>query len=247
MRKGTKFLMTASMFAVMMNMNGCGAYGPPPEEFEPGWNMVQPAYGVPYDYEVPTASMIHPTEMDWYKLTKRRYAVIRLISVPKEEFEKGEPSEHVICNAEVLSYYDGEGADLSTVSMISLRREDLYLFSDGDVLFAELGPKRQEDDKVWYMLRYYGAEGPIYTPFTENQLILTQEFKTHEGYNWLWNYNAMIEWNRKEVEAGREAEFKHESPYFEEGVTTEDVAIILDNLKAAKEEYEVTTESESVE
>ncbi len=32
MKKSKKVLLVASVFAVAMNMNGCGVYGPPPEE-----------------------------------------------------------------------------------------------------------------------------------------------------------------------------------------------------------------------
>lgn len=253
MKKGKKLLVTASVVSTAMIVGGCrflpwansnaAVYGPPPDDYDPRWNIAQPAYGVPYYEPDITSEPIAPTEQDWYKLTKGCYAVLRILSVPSEEVKENDATAEVRCGVEVLSFYDADGEDLSGISMLSVRPEDLRLFSEGDVLFAELGAKAQEDGNAWCQLGYeWGI--PVYAWFTENHLDWSSEFEELTLYDWFWDYNAMIEWNRKEVEFGREAEFQHESPYFEVGATTEDVAVIFECLRLAKEQYEGVTETE---
>ena len=58
MKKSKKILVTASLVSTAMVVGGCrflpwmnenaAVYGPPPEEYDPRWNMEQPEYGVPY-------------------------------------------------------------------------------------------------------------------------------------------------------------------------------------------------------
>lgn len=256
MKKSKKLLVTASLVSTAMVVGGCrflpwansnaSVYGPPPEEYDPRWNMEQPEYGVPYYEPYVTPEPPAATERDWYKLTKGHYAVIRIVSVPKETQEGDGTETDALCGIEVLSFYDAEGEDLSGISMLAVPQEDLSLFSEGDVLFVEPGSKVIEGDNVWWRLKYAG-EVPVYTPFIDNRLDITPEFERLELYDWFWDYGAMIEWNQKEAEAGREAEFQHESPYFEDGVTTEDVAVIFECLKLAKEQYEGITETEQEE
>ena len=177
MRKGAKYLMTASMFAVVMNMNGCGAYGPPSEFFEPGWNMEQPAYGVPY-YEVTPMPTTAPTEAEWYKLTKRNYAVIRITSVPEPVQDGKDAVQNVIYGIEVLAFYAADGADLSTVTMLSVPKKDSLVFDEGDIVFAELGQGIQQDDALIYPL-IYDAYGPVYSGFSDGKLE-TAGFDNHK-------------------------------------------------------------------
>lgn len=229
MRKGTKFLVTASVFAVAMNMNGCGAYGPP-EEFDPRWNIAEPAYGVPYYYEDPMAT-VEPTEAGWYKLTQRTFAVLRIISVPQEVSE-GEEPENAVYGVEMLSFYDGNEADLSNLSGISLRFEDRFLFSERDTLFVELGTALQENDGLLYQVKY-DAIGPVYTRFVGDALELSDELKEHECYEYLYDFNAYIEWNYKVNRAGAE-DTVAEPVYFEDGMTVENAAVFFDEIAEAK-------------
>ncbi len=244
MRKRTKFLVTASMFAVAMNMNGCGAYGPP-EEFEPWRNMEQPAYGVPYYYEEPTAT-VAPTEAGWYKLTKGTFAVLRIVSVPQAVPEGEEAPADAVYGVEMLSFYDGNGVDLSNVSGISLRFEDRYLFSEGEVLFVELEAAVQENDGVIYPV-HYEKDRPVCTWFVSDGetegLEIIQCFEQQRCYDYLYEFNAYTEWNYKVNQAGAE-DTTAEPVYFADGLTVEEAALFFDAITKAKEEYEGAPENE---
>lgn len=253
MKKGKKLLVTASLVSTAMVVGGCRflpwansnacVYGPPPEEYDPSRNIEASVYGVPYYEPQVTPEPVVPTEQDWYQLTKGCYAVLRILSISSEEAKEEVAPTDVLCGVEVLSFYDAEDEDLSGISMLSVRQEDLGLFSEGDVVFVELGAKAQEDGNAWCQLGYEMGI-PVYTPFVDNCLTVTPEFEGFTLHDRFWDYNAMIEWNRKEVEFGREAEFQHESPYFDNGATTEDVAVIFECLRLAKEQYEGTLETE---
>jgi len=233
MKKRTKFLVTASMFAMTMNMNGCGAYGPP-EEFAPWRNMDQPAYGVPYYYEEPTAT-ISPMESGWYKLTQRTFAVLRIVSVP-QEISEGEEPENAVYGIEMLSFYDGNGTDLSKMSGVSLRFEDCYLFNEGDVLFVELGAMLQEGNEEIYQVQYE-ANRPVYTWFEYDgevyHLKIKQGFKQQVFYEYLYDFNAYTEWNYKVNQYGG-TDTLTEPVYFEDGMTVEEAALFFEAITKAK-------------
>lgn len=245
MRKRAKFLVTASMFAVAMNMNGCGAYGPP-EEFEPWRNMEQPAYGVPYYYEEPAVT-VAPTEAGWYRLTKRTFAVLRIVSVPQEVPEGEETPTDAVYGIEMLTFYDGNGADLSNVFGISLRFEDRYLFSEGEVLFVELGAAVQEDEEAIYQVQYE-KDRPVFTWFESDgeteYLEIIQGFKEQECYDHLYDFNAYTEWNYKVNQAGASEDTATEPVYFEDGLTVEGAKLYFDAIAEAKEEIEIVPEKE---
>ncbi len=255
-KTGKKVLVTATLVSAAVTVGGCRflpwansnacVYGPPPEEYDPRWNMEQPEYGVPYYEPYVTPEPIVPMEQDWYKLTKGYYAVIRMVSVPCQETEQENSAADALCGIEVLSFYNAAGEDLSGISMLAVSQEDLSLFSENAVMFVELGSKVIEGDNIWWRLKY-DEDVPVYTPFMDNRLTVTPEFEQLALYDWFWNYDAMIEWNQKEVEFGREAEFKHESPYFEDGATTEDIAVIFECLRLAKEQYEGIPKTEQGE
>lgn len=230
MRKKTKFLVTASVFAAAMNMNGCGAYGPP-EEFDPRWNMEEPAYGVPYYYEDPTVT-VAPTEAGWYRLTQRSFAVLRIVSVPQEVPEGEEAPSDAVFGVEMLSFYDANGTDLSNLSEISLRFEDRFLFSEGDTLFVELGTALRENDGLLYQVQY-DAIGPVYTRFAGDVLEISEELKEHECYEYLYDFNAYIEWNYKVNRAGAD-DVIAEPVYFEDGMTVENAAVFFTEIAEAK-------------
>lgn len=233
MRKRTRFFVTASMFAMAMNMNGCGVYGPP-EEFAPWQNMEQPAYGVPYYYEEPTAT-VSPQESGWYKLTQRTFAVFRIVSVP-QEITEGEEKENVVCGIEMLSFYDTKERDLSQLSKIALKVKDRYLFSEGDVLFAELGTTLQVGDEAVYQVQY-AKDRPVYTGFEhdgeEYRLKISSGFMQQVFYEYLYDFNAYTEWNYKVNQVGRK-DTAGEPAYFEDGMTVEEAALFFDAIKKAK-------------
>jgi len=233
MRKRTRFFVTASMFAMAMNMNGCGVYGPP-EEFAPWQNMEQTAYGVPYYYEEPTAT-VSPLESGWYKLTQRTFAVLRIVSVP-QEIPDGEEIENVVYGIEMLSFYDTKERDLSQLSKISLKVKDRYLFSEGDVLFAELGTTLQVGDEAVYQIQY-AKDRPVYTGFEhdgeEYRLKISSGFMQQVFYEYLYDFNAYTEWNYKVNQVGRK-DTAGEPAYFEDGMTVEEAALFFDAIKKAK-------------
>ncbi|MGN0688303.1 MAG: hypothetical protein ACI4KA_09380 [Oscillospiraceae bacterium] len=50
MKKPRRIIAAAAFFAAVLNINGCGVYGPPEEEnhpFDPGANYEQNVYGPP--------------------------------------------------------------------------------------------------------------------------------------------------------------------------------------------------------
>ena len=75
-KTGKRALVTATLVSAAMTMGGCrflpwansnaNVYGPPPEEFDPKYNIAQPEYGVPYYeepyYEEPYEEEPTPTE-----------------------------------------------------------------------------------------------------------------------------------------------------------------------------------------
>lgn len=240
MKKSKTVLLATSIFAVAVNMNGCGVYGPP-ETFDPSLNIAQPEYGAPYYYEEPTATVAQP-EAGWYKLTESRYAVLRVVSVPQEVPEGEETPENAVYGVELLSFYAGDGMDLSEASKISLRWMNRNLFSEGDVVFVELGEGVPEGETLRYDVKY-DALGPVYTRFADNRLELSDRFKLHESYAYLYDFNGYIEWNYKVNQTGAE-ETAAEPVYFKDGMTVEDVAVFFDAIAEAKEANEDMEEKE---
>lgn len=241
MKKSKTVLLATSIFAVAVNMNGCGVYGPP-EEFDPRWNIAQPEYGAPYYYEEPTAT-VAPAEMDWYKLTENRYAVLRVVSVPENLPNEETTPENAFYGVELLSFYAGDGMDLRGVSKVSLRSMNQNLFSEGDVVFVELGEGVQEGENLRYEVKY-DAFGPVYVRFAENQLELTDRFKLHECYAYLYDFNCYTEWNYTVNKTGVVNETTGEPVYFVDGMTVEDVALFFTAIEKAKEECESTSDNE---
>lgn len=234
MKKSKTALLFTSIFAAAVNMNGCGVYGPP-ETFDPRWNIAQPEYGAPY-YVEPTMA-VEQTEMDWYQLTERRYAVLRIVSTPEAPLE-GEPvPENAIYGVELLSFYTGDGMDLSEVTRVSLRWKNRYLLSEGDVVFAELGEAVQEGDALCCEMKY-DALGPVYTRFAENQLSISDKFKLQEIYGYLCDFNGHNEWSVKVNQTGVVNEITGEPVYFADGMTVEEAALFFTALQKAQEANE---------
>lgn len=233
MKKSKTVLLATSIFAVAVNMNGCGVYGPP--EFDPSRNILQPEYGAPY-YVEPMIT-VAPTELDWYKLTKSRYAVFRVVSVPTEHPNEEMTPENAVYGVELLSFYAGDGTDLSGVSGISLLWKHRYLFSEGDVIFAELGEGIQEGETLRYEVKY-DAFGPVYARFTDEKLELTDRFKLHDCYAYLYDFNGYTEWNYAVNQTGVMNETSGEPVYFVDGMMVEDAALFFAAIKKAQEAYE---------
>lgn len=227
MKKSRNVLLATSIFAVAVNMNGCGVYGPP--EFDPSQNIAQPEYGAPY--------YVEPTEMSWYKLTESRYAVLRVLSVPAKLSEGETVPENAVYGVELLSFYSGDGVDLSSVSNVSLRWKNRYLFSEGDVIFVELGEEVQEGETLRYEVKY-DALGPIYTRFADNRLVLSDKFKLQPSYAYLYDFNCYNEWNYKVNQAGVLSETTGEPVCFADGMTVEDAALFFEAIEKAQKEYE---------
>lgn len=233
MKKSKTVLLATSIFAVAVNMNGCGVYGPP--EFDPSRNILQPEYGAPY-YVEPMIT-VAPTELDWYKLTKSRYAVLRITSVPAKLSEGETAPDNGVYGVELLSFYAGDSTDLSGVSGISLRWKHRYLFSEGDVIFAELGEGVQEGELFLYEVNY-DALGPVYARFSENQLELSDKFKLHDCYAYLYDFNCYTEWNYVVNQTEVVNETSGEPVYFVDGMPVEDAALFFEAIKKAQEAYE---------
>lgn len=227
MKKSRNVLLATSIFAVAVNMNGCGVYGPP--EFDPSLNIAQPEYGAPY--------YVEPTEMSWYKLTESRYAVLRVLSVPAKLSEGETVPENAIYGVELLSFYAGDGVDLSSAFNVSLRWKNRYLFSEGDVIFVELGEEVQEGEMLWYEVKY-DALGPVYTRFADNRLVLSDKFKLQPSYAYLYDFNCYNEWNYKVNHTGVLSETTGEPVGFADGMTVEDAALFFEAIEKAQKEYE---------
>lgn len=233
MKKSKTVLLATSIFAVAVNMNGCGVYGPP--EFDPSRNILQPEYGAPYYVE--PMSTVAPTELDWYKLTKSRYAVLRITSVPAKLSEGETAPDNAVYGVELLSFYAGDGVDLSEVSNISLRSMNRDLFFEEDVIFAELGEGIQEGETLRYEVKY-DAFGPVYARFTDEKLELTDRFKLHDCYAYLYDFNGYTEWNYAVNQTGVLSETTGKPVCFADGMPVEDAALFFEAIKKAQEAYE---------
>ncbi len=234
MKKSKTALLFTSIFAAAVNMNGCGVYGPP-ETFDPSQNIAQPEYGAPYYME--------PTEMSWYQLTKSRYGVLRVVSVPEALSEGDTVPENAIYSVEMLSFYAGDGTDLSEVTKILLRWKNRSLLSVGDVVFAELGEVVQEGDALCCEMKY-DALGPVHTLFVDNRLRISEKFKLQESYAYLYDFNSYNEWNYAVNQTGIVNESTGEPVYFADGMTVEDAALFFAALEQAREENENASENE---
>ena len=226
MKKSKNLLLATSLFAAAVNMNGCGVYGPP-DNFDPSLNIAQPEYGAPY--------YVEPAEMSWYKLTESRYAVLRITSVPAKLSEGETAPDNGVYGVELLSFYAGDGTDLSGVSGISLLWKHRYLFSEGDVIFAELGEGGQEGETLVYEVNY-DALGPVYTRFEEEQLKLSDKFKLQEIYTYLYDFNSYNDWNCAVNQTGVFSETTGKPVCFADGMSVEDAALFFEAIKRAQEE-----------
>jgi len=226
MKKNKTVLLATSLFAAAVNINGCGVYGPP-DNFDPSLNIAQPEYGAPY--------YVEPTEMSWYKLTERRYAVLRITSIPAKLSEGETAPDNAVYGVELLSFYAGDGTDLSGISGISLRSKNRNLFSEGDVIFAELGEGRQEGETLLYEVNY-DAFGPVYTRFEDEQLKISDKFKLQESYTYLYDFNSYNDWNCAVNQTGVLSETTGKPVCFADGMPVEDAALFFMAIEKAQEE-----------
>ena len=236
MRKGTKMLVTASVFAVAMNANAC-MYGPPE-----GYTYIPPTKTPVVELHQPTSEAVEtPVEpATWYMVTMGRYAVIRMLSVPGVDNLQDKQNEDVVCGIEVLSAYNVE-ENLNTISEILIPAKDSSLFSEGDVLFVELGRMVHRDGEDTYRIAD-GDSGAVFAPYKENRLVLSEEFRKTSLFDVLWLYNAQIEQYEAALEMGEEFYMEFKAPYFDDGLTTEETELFFENLKDAKKAYEVVLE-----
>ncbi len=234
MRKGTKMLVTASVFAVAMNANAC-VYGPPPEDYD----FIPPTATTAVELHQPTLETVEPAT--WYKVTMGRYAVIRMLSVPGDESLSDKQDEDVVCGIEVLSAYNVE-ENLNMISELLIPAKDSSLVSEGDVLFVELDGMEHAGGENIYRIAERES-GLAFTPYKENRLILSEEFRKTSLFDVLWLYNAQIEQYEAALEMGEEFYMEFKAPYFDEGLTTEATELFFENLKDAKEAYEVVLEA----
>lgn len=229
MRKNKTVLLVGSIFAVAVNMNGCGVYGPPPEEFV----NLQPTVA-------PVVENLHviAEPPDWYFSAMGQYAVVRLLSVEESKpVSEGQTGE-VLCKIESLSIYNPR-LDLGIPSELIIPGEEVSSFSVGDVLFVELGPI-EWDGEAYSMCRVTeGEKGAVYSPFTNDGLVLTEALKKSSFYESLTVYNNGIEGYRLSLEKGEDFFMEFGSQPFEEGMTTEETATFFEEFQKAKKDYEV--------
>ncbi len=229
MRKGTKLLVTASVFAVAMNMNGCGVYGPPPED---------------YDDILPTATTavenvhIIAEPPDWYFSAMGQYAVVRLLSVEETKTEDDTQTQALLCEIEILSIYNPR-LDLGLPSELIIPGKDVSSFSIGDVLFVKLGPMKWTGEAYTASELIETENGVVLTPFVDNRLVLTEEFTKSFFYESLAWYNEDVHEYRLSVEKGEDFFMEFGTQPFEEGMTTEETEIFFREFEQAKKDYEV--------
>lgn len=236
MKKGTKMLMTASVFAVAMNANAC-MYGPPE-----GYTYILPTKTPVVELHQPTSEAVEtPVEpATWYMVTMGRYAVIRMLSVPGVDNLSDKQNEDVVCGIEVLSAYNVE-ENLNMISELLIPAKDSSLFSEGDVLFVELGRMVHRDGENTYRIAD-GDSGAVFAPYEGEGLVFTQRFMGNVSYELLECYNGEIRGYQWAMEKGEEYYMPFEFRSFEEGMTTEETALFFEDLKKAKADYEVVLE-----
>ena len=233
MRKGTKMLVTASVFAVAMNANAC-VYGPPPEDYD----FIPPTVTTAVELHQPTLETVEPAT--WYKVTMGRYAVIRMLSVPGDESLSDKQDKDVVCGIEVLSAYNVE-ENLNMISELLIPAKDTSLFSEGDVLFVELDRMVYINGEGRYTIKR-GDYGPVYIPYTENQLNYSDISRWGILFELTEIYNFEIRSYRHYLDEGAEYYMPFDFRTFEEGMTTEETALFFEDLKKAKADYEVVLE-----
>lgn len=228
MRKGTKLLVTASVFAVAMNTNAC-MYGPPPEEYE----RIQ---------STPTTVVenlhIIAEPPDWYFAAMGQYAVIRLLSTAETESVFDGQTGRAICEVEILSIYNPR-VDLGIPSKIIIPAEDASSFFEGNVLFVELGSMKWDGEAYTTCELMENEEGAIFTPYADNHLVLTERFTRSSFYESLAVYNAEVQEYRVQSEKGESYYMEYGTRAFEEGMTPEETEIFFQEFQKAKKDYEV--------
>lgn len=229
MKKSKTVLLATSIFTVAMNMNGCGVYGPPPE----GYDDMLPTVA-------PVVENLHviAEPPDWFFSAMGQYAVVRLLSVAKEENGADGQTGDVRCEIEVLSIYNPR-MDLGIPSEIIIPGEDSSSFSVGDVLFVELGPIKWTGEAYTECRLVEEENGAVFTPFADNCLVLTEAFTKSTFYESLTVYNDGIEGYRLSLEKGEDFFMEFGSQPFEEGMTTEEAATFFEEFQKAKKDYEV--------
>ncbi|MBR6535907.1 MAG: hypothetical protein IKT67_01790 [Lachnospiraceae bacterium] len=228
MRKGTKLLVTASVFAVAMNANAC-MYGPPPE----GYERIQSA-------PPPVVENLHviAEPPDWYFAAMGQYAVVRLLSAAETESVFDGQTGGAVCEVELLSIYNPR-LDLGLPSKIIIPVEDASSFSQGDVLFVELGSMKWDGEAYTTCQLMENEEGAIYAPYVDNRLVLTERFTRSFFYESLAVYNAEVQEYRVQSEKGESYYMEYGTQAFEEGMTPEETEVFFQEFQKAKKDYEV--------
>ena len=178
---------------------------------------------------------------NWYGLTLERFAVIRMVSVPKVEIENRCSIDMITCGVETLSWYDSTEDDLGTMSEITVKRKDIPLFSEGDVLLIKLLRWSRMDGASGYCIEDCIADdmdAPMYAPFVDNRLVITESLKKSEYWNYFLAYNAQIEQCKAATREGTPVYMEFDLVCFEEGMTPEEMAQFFISLKKAKKRYE---------
>ena len=228
MRKGTKLLVTASVFAVAMNANAC-MYGPPPE----GYERIQ---------STPTTVVenlhVIAEPPDWYFAAMGQYAVVRLLSAAEAESVFDGQTGGAVCEVELLSIYNPR-LDLGLPSKIIIPVEDASSFSQGDVLFVELGSMKWDGEAYTTCQLMENEEGAIYAPYVDNRLVLTERFTRSFFYESLAVYNAEVQEYRVRSEKGESYYMEYGTRAFEEGMTPEETEVFFQEFQKAKKDYEV--------
>ena len=178
---------------------------------------------------------------NWYSLALERFAVIRMVSVPKVEIENRCSTDMITCGVETLSWYVRTEDEPGAMSEITVKRKDIPLFSEGDVLFIKHFRWSRMNGESGYCIEDCIADGmdaPMYAPFVNNRLVITESFKKSEYWNYFLAYNAQIEQYKAAAREGTPFYMEFDSVCFEEGMTPEETAQFFAALKKAKKGYE---------
>ena len=228
MRKGAKFFVTASVFAVAMNANAC-MYGPPPEGLQ--YKHTTPTVGVEESYVI-------AEPVDWYFSAMGQYAVVRLLSVEETEQEDDNYTGEVLCGIEILSVYNPR-LDLGLPTELIIPGEDGSSLSVGDILFVELGPAEWNGDSYTRCRIMEGENGAIFAPFVDNRLVLTEKLTKSFFYESLNLYNKNIQEYQLSLEKEEAYYMEFGTQPFVEGMTPEETEVFFQEFQKAKKDYEV--------
>lgn len=178
---------------------------------------------------------------NWYSLALERFAVIRMVSVPEVEIENRCSTDMITCRVETLSWYVLTEDEPGTMSEITVKRKDIPLFSEGDVLFIKHLRWSRMNGENGYCIEDCIADGmdePMFAPFVDNRLVLTDSLKKSEYWNYFLAYNAQIEQYKAATREETPFYMEFDPICFEEGMTPEETAQYFMALKKAKKRYE---------